>query len=493
MKILHSILFSAIATWILAGCASTASVSRPDDPVGGLHYDIDRILADSVFTQTMAAVKVVSLDNGEVLYDRNSDLLLRPASNMKLLTTSTALNILGPSYVFRTSILADSVDTGGNVQGNLILKGYGDPDFTDQDLDTLVWQLKASGIKAVTGNIVADASYFDDEYWGAGWMWDDEPYSFEASISALSIDKNCVHVVVIPGSYPGDSVKAYLEPATRYCSLLNTSRTVADTAVEPLTISRLYRDRLNVITVKGEAVAGTDTVDEYVTVWRPELYAANLLKERLESNGIAVTGQPVIGVAMPWAQELATHRWPIDSMMVNLNKVSDNLSAENTLKTISVMRGGIPGSAACGLYQVNTVMAGFGADTTSYYVVDGSGVSHYNLVTANLLIKILVGMHKRPGLFPLFYRSLPIAGVDGTLERRMRGTRAEGNVRAKTGSIGGVSSLSGYVTTLDGEHLAFSMLMQNFILPSRFYRSAQDSIAARLANFSRRSSFAQGP
>ena len=106
------------------------------------------------------------------------------------------------------------------------------------------------------------------------------------------------------------------------------------------------------------------------------MYAANLLKERLESNGIAVTGQPVIGVAMPWAQELATHRWPIDSMMVNLNKVSDNLSAENTLKTISVMRGGIPGSAACGLYQVNTVMAGFGADTTSYYVVDGAGVSH---------------------------------------------------------------------------------------------------------------------
>jgi D-alanyl-D-alanine carboxypeptidase/D-alanyl-D-alanine-endopeptidase (penicillin-binding protein 4) len=470
---------------LLAGCASTGIVKRPANPVDALRYDIDRVLADSVFIPTRAAIKIVSLDRGDTLYERDSKILMRPASNMKLLTTSAALKILGTDHSFRTTISADSLSPDGTVNGNLYLKGTGDPDLRTEDLDTLSQQLKAIGIKKVLGNIVADASYFDDLSWGEGWMWDDEPYSFQAAISALSVNKNCVKVSVIPGRWPGDAVQASFEPHTSYVTLLNTARTVADTAIEPLKITRLFKDRLNIIVVQGEIVAKPDTVEEDITVWRPELYAATLLYEILQKDSISIGGRPTIGITPPSTFELAVRRWPIDTMMVNLNKESDNLSAENTLKSISVMRGGIPGSARHGLSYVKEVMASFGIDTTSFYVVDGSGVSHYNLVTADILVKILKAMAQEPDIFPLLYRSLPIAGVDGTLKTRMRNTPAAGNLRAKTGSIGGVSSLSGYVTTRDNERLAFSMLMQNFILPTRFYRYAQDAIGVLLAGFSR--------
>ncbi len=472
---------------IFAGCAATSITTRPDDPLEALRYDIDRVLADSAFMPTRASIMIVSLDRGDTLYERDSKILMRPASNMKLLTTSTALRILGTDYVFRTVVAGDSLTSDGTVNGNVYLKGMGDPDLTTDDLDSLSSQLKAIGIKKVTGNIVADASYFDDLSWGEGWMWDDEPFSFQAQISALSVNKNCVKVTVIPGLLPGDAVQASFEPQTGYVSLLNTARTVADTAIDPLKISRLFKDRLNVILVQGEMVAKPDTVEELVTVWRPELYAATLFHEILRRDSILVAGQPTIGITPPSTIELAVHRWPIDTMMLNLNKESDNLSAENTLKSISVARGGMPGSAKHGLAQVKEVMTTFGIDTTSFYVVDGSGVSHYDLITADLLIRLLRGMSQQTEVFQLFYRSLPIAGVDGTLKTRMRNSPAAGNLRAKTGSIGGVSSLSGYVTTRDGERLAFSMLMQNFILPSRLYRNAQDAIGILLANFSRRS------
>jgi D-alanyl-D-alanine carboxypeptidase/D-alanyl-D-alanine-endopeptidase (penicillin-binding protein 4) len=469
-----------------SGCAAPREITRPSNPVEALRYDIDSILSDSIFVPTDAAIKVVSLDRNEVLYERNSRKLMRPASNTKLLTSAAALLTLGQDHVFQTRILADSLRADGSVEGPLYIKGFGNPDLTTADLDSMIQQLKAIGIRSISGNIVADASWFDDLYWGTGWMWDDEPDSDAAGVSALSVNKNCVKVSVIPAKSPGGGVQVIIDPPTSYVSLTNTARTVADTALIPLEVTRLYKERLNTLVVSGEITAGKDTVIRRTTVWRPELYAATLLKERLEASGITVRGQPTIGVTLPWSRELAYHHWPLDTMIVNLNKVSDNLSAENTLKSVSVARGGIPGSAKHGLFQVNETLAELGIDTTQYFIVDGSGVSHYNLLTAETLVQLLTAMTRKSEIFPLYYKSLPIAGVDGTLEKRMRGTRAEGNLRAKTGSLTGISNLSGYVTTADGEHLVFSMLMQNFILPIRLYRNAQDQIGALLAGFRRR-------
>jgi D-alanyl-D-alanine carboxypeptidase/D-alanyl-D-alanine-endopeptidase (penicillin-binding protein 4) len=196
-------------------------------------------------------------------------------------------------------------------------------------------------------------------------------------------------------------------------------------------------------------------------------------------------GRPTIGSAPDSVQEIAVHTWGFDSVVVNINKISDNLSAENTLKTLGAFQRGQPGTAENGIYETNAFLSQFGIDTTKFLMVDGSGVSHYNLLTAEMLVQLLTGMARRPDLFPLFYESLPIAGVDGTLSSRMKGTLAEKNLRAKTGSISGVSSLSGYVRSQDGELLAFSVLMQNFLGSNRVYRVLQDAIGARLAEFSR--------
>jgi D-alanyl-D-alanine carboxypeptidase/D-alanyl-D-alanine-endopeptidase (penicillin-binding protein 4) len=479
-------ILSLVVLMFVGGCAQLFPPSIPRDPVERLRYDIDALQNDSLFIWGRTGIRVLSLETGEILYDRNSKMLMHPASNMKLLTSSTAIAVLGRDFSFKTSVLTDSLVTADSSANNVYFRGMGNPDLKSSDLDTVVAQIKAAGVARVNGDVIADAGYFDDEYWGEGWMWDDEPFEFEAFITPLSINKNCVKVTVTPGAAAGDTVRVSIEPTTSYVSLTNRATTTADTVLVPLNVTRLFKERLNTIVVEGEMRGASRPREFFVTVWKPELYAAQLLKEMLEKNGIAVGGTAHIGKAPENAREIGFQTSRFDSMVVNMNKMSDNLSAENTLKTIAAVKRGLPGSAKNGIYETKEFLSQFGIDTTKFLMVDGSGVSHYNLLTAEMLTQLLTGMAHRSDLFPLFYASLPVAGVDGTLSNRMRGTLAEKNLRAKTGSISGVSSLSGYVHTRDGETLVFSILMQNFIGGSRPYRDVQDKIGALLASFSRK-------
>jgi PBP4 family serine-type D-alanyl-D-alanine carboxypeptidase len=194
----------------------------------------------------------------------------------------------------------------------------------------------------------------------------------------------------------------------------------------------------------------------------------------------------VNGATPAGIREIAQHYEPIEKMITNMNKVSDNLSAENTLKVLGTTMNGSPGSAKSGIFVVKRFLSNLGIDTSKLSIVDGSGVSRYNLLSADQLVQFLAAMYKQPRIFPIFYNSLPLAGVDGTLARRMTTYPAACNLRAKTGNLNGVSCLSGYVLTRDGEMLVFSMMMQNFITPSANYHQVQDKIGALLAGFSRR-------
>ncbi|MBF8295867.1 MAG: D-alanyl-D-alanine carboxypeptidase/D-alanyl-D-alanine-endopeptidase [Bacteroidetes bacterium] len=470
---------------LLSGCAVIFPSGRPSNPVAALRYDIDRVLSDSIFVPARPSIKIVSLDKKEVLYERESKLLMRPASNMKLLTSSTALRVLGKDYKFKTSVLADTTAKDSILSGNLYIKGYGNPDLTTSDLDTLAAQVQANGIRAIEGSVFADVSFFDDLYWGYGWNWDDEPYSYAAFISPLAINNNCVKVSVTPGQSVGDSVKVVVDPQTSYVSVLNKASTVRDTVIRPLNVTRLFKDRLNTILVEGEMLLSANPVERQISVWKPELYAATLFTEALQQRGIAVDKGASIGTAPVFAREIAAHFQGLDSAVTNLNKVSDNLSAELILKTLGTTNGAAPGSAQGGVYAVHRFLNTLGIDTTKFIMADGSGLSFYDLLTTGMIIQLLEGMTWQGDIFPLFHQSLPIAGVDGTLRSRMKRTPAEGNLRAKTGTISGVSSLSGYVQTLDGELIAFAMTMQNFIYPTRLYQRAQDKIGALLAGFSR--------
>lgn len=468
------------------GCAGVSSLRPPTDPLDRLKYDIDTVLSDSIFIPSRASVKVVSLETGETLYARDPKLLFRPASNMKLLTSAACINGLGRDFLFKTSVYADSVSPDGVLLGDIYLKGFGDPHLKTSHLDSLARILKSSGLNIATGDVVGDVTYFDDLYWGSGWMWDDEPYSDEMFITPLSVNSNCVKVKVEPGIVAGDSAIVSIEPQTEYVMLMNFARTVTDTVIQPLKVTRLFKQRSNIIIVEGQILTGSSLREELLSVWRPELYATQLFKEALNRAGIPVRGRARVGTISAFANEVTHHERRFDSIVVNLNKISDNLAAENALKTLAAVKRGIPGNALNGIYLVNEFLSTLGIDTTGYLMVDGSGVSHYNLLTTEMLVQLLVGMYNRPDLFPLFYESLPIAGVDGTLRGRMKAMAAEGNVRAKTGTISGVSSLSGYVKTRENEALAFSIMMQNFIKPNRLYREAQDLIANLLARFDRR-------
>ena len=481
---LHILTFWFLAL-LLSGCSILLPTGRPSDPVAALRYDIDRILCDSIFTPARASVRIVSLDSKQVLFERDSKMLTRPASNMKLLTSATALHVLGTDYQFRTFVLADTAPNEGVLAGNLYLKGYGNPDLKTSDLDTLAAQVQLTGIKSIKGGVVGDASFFDDLYWGNGWQWDDEPDSDAPFLTPLAINDNCIQVTVAPGRAPADSVNVDIDPHTRYVSLVNKAKTVGDTILHQLTVTRLFKERLNTILVDGEMLIGASPVKRKISLWKPELYTATLFQEALQRRGIAVEKEPSVGLAPANAHQIATHSRRLDSAVINLNKISDNLTAEITLKTLGAVTSGTPGSAQAGIYAVHQFLTSLGIDTTKFHMADGSGVSFYNLLTAEMIVQLLEGVSHQKAIFPTFYESLPVAGVDGTLGKRMTHTPAEGNLRAKTGTISGVSSLSGYVHTLDGEMLAFSMSMQNFIYPTRLYQEAQDKIGTLLAGFSR--------
>ncbi len=470
---------------VFGGCATIFPPQPVADPISQLQNDINTILADSIFRQSLPALEVVSLNKGQVLYERNSRILTHPASNLKLLTGATALQVLGEDFRFKTAALIDSLRSGGDVSGNLYLKGFGDPSLTGMELDSLASLVHAMGIRQVTGDIVGDESYFDDLYWGSGWMWDDEPDPDEMFISALSVDKNCVSVTVEPMPTISDSVVVTVTPLTPSITVVCNARTVIDSSICTLKVSRLFKEHLNTITVTGDMPLYATPRHYRISVWTPALHTTELFKSALERDSITVLGRPRLGVTPPGTVEIASLSRPIDSVLIVMNKTSDNLSAENLLKTLGARQRGLPGNARNGIYEENIFLSSFGIDTTACLIVDGSGVSHYNLLTVDDIVRLLVGIARKPNPFHVIYVSLPIAGVDGTLESRMIGTAAQGNVRAKTGTISGVSSLSGYVTTRDGELLAFSMVMENFVLPTRSYQFAQDKICGILARFSR--------
>ena len=465
--------------FLLASCSSVPPTGKPSSPETGrsaldkLHSQIDSVFADSALSPCFVGAKIVSLTDGRVLYERNANKLFHPASNMKLLTTAAALKILGKDFKFRTVLGADSVIRRGELRGSLYVKGSGDPLTTISDIDSLVSSVRSHGIEKVRGGIVGNTSYFDTLYWGAGWMWDDEPDPDEAFISALSVNDNAIEVSVGPGRRIGDAVEATLNPATSFMKVLNSGVTSRDTLIPHIKVTR--RRGENTILIEGRMDPHAAKEQFTLSVWRPELYFLNLLKERLAEAGVKVRGAVRLDT-LAGTLTLAMLSHPIDSVLHKVNKPSDNLAAESLLKAIAAERGGERGSSTVGLSLVESCLAAIGVDTTNMMLYDGSGVSWYNAISPDAMAQLLVKMSRDTDLFKDFYGSLPVAGVDGTLKSRMKGTSAEGNVHAKTGSLTGVSSLSGYATSADGRPLAFSILCNHFPSKLSVLRDMQDKI-----------------
>lgn len=475
-----------ILSGTLSGCVSTRSVLSPPavsaiNPLKQLQNNINSILSDPIFIPVHASIKVVSLDNEKVLYEHDSKALMNPASNVKLITSAAALSVLDTSYQFQTIVFINDITANGDVVSDIYLKGYGDPCLTTSDLDSLAFAVSRFGIKKIAGNIIVDDSFFDDDYWGAGWSWDDESDPDAPYINALSVNNNCVRINITTGL---NSTSVSLEPNTGYVTVLNKTKTVSDSILMPLKIRQLSINNTKTILIEGD-IFNYSQIRRRIPIHNPEFYAGTLFKESLRRAGVFVSGDIVKGVVPSGSRKVAAHFQPIEKIIQNMNKQSDNLSAENTLKVIGALKTGVPGSVKNGVSIEMRFLSDLGMDTTKFSIVDGSGTSRYNLLSADQIVQFLIAMNKQPHLFSMFYNSLPVAGIDGTLADRMDNYPAASNLRAKTGTLKGASCLSGYVQTRDGEKLAFSIMMQNFISSAYDYRQAQDKICALLAGFSR--------
>ncbi|MEJ2613863.1 MAG: D-alanyl-D-alanine carboxypeptidase/D-alanyl-D-alanine-endopeptidase, partial [Ignavibacteriaceae bacterium] len=410
-----------------------------------------------------------------------------PASNMKILTTVSALLFLKPDYKFYTTLYYSGNISNKILYGDLYVIGRGDPIFYSSDLDSLVKEIKNKGIQEINGNIYADISWKDSVYWGNGWMWDDDPSTDAPYLSALNINENSIEVYASPTSF-GKKADIYLKPETGYVDVVNKTLTTYSDSNDDYEVTRDWMDRKNTIIVSGlvGSNAKTDSADLWqgVNILNPPMYFVTLLYEDLMSNGIKVDGIKGIKQTPDDAVQFLNYYHTLDSVIVNTNKPSYNLGAEMLLYALAANDSGCPADAKNGIASLKKLISTIGLDPENYNLADGSGVSRYNLVSAELILSILKYLYiNKPDIYLKFYNSLPIAGIDGTLKNRMLNTAAQNNVHAKTGSLRGVSSLSGYVTSKNNHKIAFSILMENFVGSSSTARNFQDMICEMFSEY----------
>jgi serine-type D-Ala-D-Ala carboxypeptidase/endopeptidase (penicillin-binding protein 4) len=482
-----------LRTCVLALVVAAPPVTAQTD----LRRQIERIIDRPEFEDAFWGVHVVDLGTGHTVFARNERRNFMPASTLKLFTTATALDRLGPAFRYVTTLHADGTVRNGVLEGHLVVRGSGDPTiasrFTREDARSLfsAWadSLRAGGIERVTGGIVADDLIFDRQPLGHAWTWDDQPFAYAAQISGLALQENVVAVVTRAAAQAGQpAAVSWLPGDTGYVRVLNESVTISsDSAL----VRRFDRRRgTNEILIRSRVPVGrTDTIR--VTVEQPALYFAEVLRETLASRGITV-GESVRMTQSPVAYEtmrrIATHVSPALAEIVNVtNTESHNLFAEHLLKTLGALATpASPGSAATGTAIVREFASAAGVETERVRLRDGSGLSYQNMISPADMTALLAHMwnHPHEGTQSAFYASLPVAGSTGTLANRMRTGPAAGNARAKTGFITAARTLAGFVRSAGGRQLAFALFANQYSVPTARVNEAQDAIVEALARSS---------
>ena len=408
-------------------------------------------------------IKILSLTTGETLYSLNSQKLLMPTSNNKLYTCAVALEKLGSDYRFNTLVLRD-----GN---NLILKGGGDPDLTIDQLDSLA-KITAKKINLID-TLFVDESLLDSLHYGQGWMWDEGAWWYAAPVSAMSLNDNCIDFHVEPGKL-GQPAKVEIVPGTEYVRVINQSITINETIdYNKFRIDRNWAGRTNMFTISGEVLnsASTDTFQR--NIFDPVLFSGTVFKEQLRKYGVNVKNI-VEGTGSSDASTIAIHT--SDSLLYsahNLMHESDNLTSELFTKSMAVSDTTM-GNWKDGLRIIKAYLADSASiDTSLLRLADGSGVSRYNLSSADQFIKLLSYMYHSDKKDEFIY-TLPKSRSNSTLKDRLE--FSDTRIRAKTGHLSGVSCLSGYIFSDKYGPLAFSILMNGYRGSAKPYKNLQDKI-----------------
>lgn len=462
---------------------------------------VDSLIDVPEFRSAHWGILVVDPGRGETLYSRNADKLFLPASNMKLVTGATAVTQLGLGYQWRTVVAARGPVHDGTLEGDLVVRGSGDPSVSTHvrgdalaPLRAIADSLRQHGITRIRGSVTAAPSPFTDDPLGFGWSWSDLDEPYAAGVDALFFNEGFTEIVVHGGARAGDPVRARTQPLSGFPPLLVRARTVAPLpSGAGASDSAAARPRITVgqdssragVLVTGTLAAGDSTV---VAITFRDQQAAYLaaLRTALRERGIAIGGEPAAAEATTGrtgsaGDSLFTLLSPtLGAVLPFFEKPSQNQIGELLFKTLALEKTGA-GRADSAAQVVSRQLLAWGIPADGFVVRDGSGLSRHDYLSPRTLVRILDVM-RTSAEFRAFYDALPVAGVDGTLRSRMKGTRAEGNLHAKTGTLDRARSLSGFVTTADGRLLLFSALCNNYTVPTRRVDRVTDALGAYLAS-----------
>jgi D-alanyl-D-alanine carboxypeptidase/D-alanyl-D-alanine-endopeptidase (penicillin-binding protein 4) len=485
--------------------------AAPANALSALQHDIDSMVAQPQFRNAHWGILIVDPEGGDTLYSRNAGKLFMPASNMKIVTGSVALAQLGADYRFNTAFVTAGEVCGGVLHGDLLVMGRGDPSLSDAmredamiPMREIADSLAAHGVRTVRGRVISGSDAFPGSELGYGWSWDDLGDTYSAGVDELFFNEGYGRVVVRSGRRAASPVRVTALTSAHYPRLRVAARTgwAPDTVTPVLgggggaIGSSRYRRGNSDLTVlpdslgRGLVLTGwiapgvVDTID----VVFPDQSAAYLaaLRGAIAERGIHVQNRTrqlgkCAGAASASALDtlFVYQSPPLRDILHAMEKPSQNQIAEILLRTLGLERASV-GRPDSGAGVVERQLLAWGAQPDGFVIRDGSGLSRYDYLSPETIVHTLAAI-RQDTAFTVFYDALPIAGIDGTIEYRMRGTAAEGNVHAKTGSIANARSLSGYVTTADGRQLIFSLLCNNWTVPASDVLRVQDAIAARLA------------
>ncbi len=492
--------------------AKSAKQQRPD--LARFQARVSAALAAPEARKAIWGIFVTDAASGQTLYELNADSLFTPASNAKIFTSAFAFATLGSDYTFRTSIeTAAQLDSNGRLRGDLSLIGRGDPDLSNRKLpfvqkaerdgpaDKIIAELAdaviARGVKRIDGDIIGDDSYFAYDPYPEGWTTGDLFFSFGAPISAIALDDNTITVEIRPGERLDDPAQIIYEPSVGY-ETFGHEITTGPSASKPK-FSVVREPGPKPILLRGSIPQGSAPVKIDLALQEPAEYTAALLKKLLESRGVVISGSARAQHGPPPERQadggnvltpapvpppapagnpplvLAEHKsLPLIESIRLLNKISQNLHAELLLRTIAREKAGV-GTTDAGIELEKQFLRAAGIADGDAVLVDGSGLSRQNLVSPRAVVQMLAYASQQPW-GESFRSTLPVAGEDGTLEDRLKGTPAASHLQAKTGSLEHVRGISGYATTLHGENLVFSMFTNNNAAPAHEQSAVFDAI-----------------
>jgi len=450
------------STWASLPKPHSGGVPWTASQVTSLRASIARVLGAKTLRGAQVGLLLIDTDRSTVLDELAADQEFMPASNFKLLTGSAALEQLPPGFSYTTSILADAPIDNGTIRGNVYLRGGGDALLSAADLEAAAAALYEKGLRTITGSIVTDSSYFDDQRLGFGWSWDDLPYYYAPVVSALELEDGVVHVFMTPAAAAGQPVQLRIEPQSTAFTIENRLTTGFAGSKDTSDIVRPWNSPSTIVLTGSYPLGAKESGDLMPSVPDPPAYAGNVLARALADRGIHVenvqSGTSPANAAVLWSHASET----LPELLADFWSPSDNLMGEELLKALGVAHSGAPGTDANGILAEQQFLRSIGVDPATVSITDGSGLSQYDRITPRDLCAILQYDWHAPHR-DMVLNALPVAGVRGTLKDSYVGTPAERNVFAKTGSISHVRTISGFVQTRTHGPVTFSLLINQWM------------------------------